>query len=192
MQRIYFFNKQFSSALEIGQGNSNHMTFATQMKVIQVVTAVIFCTQLKSNRKGPGFQSRCFPNRNYSHVCGCLCTNRNYSHGCGRLCKQATFTTFIERGTFSVSSLCLSKAVYQKKEKYWSLSIFFLSLGSIFKRCFSLYALYIQYSRNRTKCLDTLIVNQVDVQNNFCTTNDQIAHGTWMNIFLYVVQEEVM
>lgn len=83
-------------------------------------------------------------------------------------------------------------SVYQrpfikKKEKYWPLSFFFLSLGSIFKRCFSLYALYIQYSRNRTMCLDTLIVNQVDVQNNFCTANDQIAHGTWMNIFLYVV-----
>lgn len=79
------------------------------------------------------------------------------------------------------------KGCLSKKRKIVTFEHYFLSLGSIFKRCFSLYALYIQYSRNRTKCLDTLIVNQVDVQNNFCTTNDQIAHGTWMNIFLYVV-----
>lgn len=79
----------------------------------------------------------------------------------------------------------------KKKDKCWPLSSF-LSLGSIFKRCFSLYVLYIQYSRNHTKCLGTLTVNQVDVQNNFCTANDQIAHGAWLNILLYVVYEEIM
>lgn len=113
MQRIYFFNKEFSSVLEIGLGNSNHMTFVTQIKS-KLVTSVIFCTEMDSDRKGPGFQSRYFPNKNYSHGCGCLC-------------KQATFTTFIERDTFSVSSLWIIPRLFikKKKDKYWPLKIFF-------------------------------------------------------------------
>lgn len=54
----------------------------------------------------------------------------------------------------------------------------FLSLGFILGAaflCVCVYVLYIQYSMKHTGYLDKVTVNEIDVQNHFCTADDQTA-----------------